>query len=151
MFSNLNFWEVGGLVLLALFIFGPERLPKVISDGVRFLRGMRTMARNATSDLSRELGTEVKLEDLHPKTFIRKHLLSEEEEAELRRPFDDAYRDVQQISGDVNDYTRSAARDLSGQPPEQRYDQVRPYDSDYHPDVTPGTGGAHRRYDDDAT
>jgi sec-independent protein translocase protein TatB len=150
-FSNLNFWEVGGLVLLALFIFGPERLPKVISDGVRFLRNMRTMARNATSDLSRELGTEVKLEDLHPRTFIRKHLLSEEEEAELRRPFDDAYRDVRQVSSDVNDYTRSTARDLSGQPPEQRYDQVRPYDNDYQPDATPGTGGAHRRYDDDAT
>jgi sec-independent protein translocase protein TatB len=150
-FSNLNVWEVGGLLLLALFIFGPERLPKVISDGVRFLRSMRTMARNATNDLSRELGTEVKLEDLHPRTFIRKHLLSEEEEADLRRPFDEAYRDIRQVSSEVTDYTHSAARDLSGQPPEQRYDQVSPYDSDYRPDATPGAGGSHRRYDDDAT
>jgi sec-independent protein translocase protein TatB len=102
-FSNLNFWEVGGLLLLALFIFGPERLPKVISDGVRLIRNMRDMARNATSDLSRELGTEVRLEDLHPKTFIRKHLLSEDEEAQIRRPFDDAFADVRQIASDTND------------------------------------------------
>jgi sec-independent protein translocase protein TatB len=103
---NLNGWEMIGLLLLALFIFGPERLPKVISDGVRMLRNLRDLARNATTDLSRELGTEVRLEDLHPKTFIRKHLLSEEEEADLRRPFDDAYQDVRQIAADANDYDR---------------------------------------------
>jgi sec-independent protein translocase protein TatB len=103
---NLNGWEIIGLLLLALFIFGPERLPKVISDGVRMLRNLRDLARNATTDLSRELGTEVRLEDLHPKTFIRKHLLSEEEEADLRRPFDDAYQDVRQITADANDYGR---------------------------------------------
>lgn len=103
MFSNLNFWEVGGLLLLALFIFGPERLPKVISDGVRLLRNVRETARHATSDLSRELGTEVSLEDLHPKAFIRKHLLSEDEEDRLRRPFDEAYRDLKQIASDTND------------------------------------------------
>ena len=44
------------------------------------------MARNATGDLSRELGTDIQLEDLHPRTFVRKHLLSEEDEAALRRP-----------------------------------------------------------------
>jgi sec-independent protein translocase protein TatB len=104
-FENLNIWEVGVLLLLALFIFGPERLPKVINDGVRMLRQLRNMARNATNDLSRELGTDVRLEDLHPKTFIRKHLLSEEEEQQLRRPFDDAYRDLRQLTADVNDVT----------------------------------------------
>lgn len=102
MFSNLNWWEIITLALLGLFIFGPERLPKVINDGVRMLRGLRQMARNATNDLSRELGTEVSLEDLHPKTFIRKHLLSEEEERQLRRPFDDLAQDMRQITSDVN-------------------------------------------------
>jgi sec-independent protein translocase protein TatB len=82
------------VVLAGLFIIGPERLPKVISDTMRFLRSIRTMARNATNDLSRELGTTIELEDLHPKTFLRKHLLSESEEAELRRPFQDMYADM---------------------------------------------------------
>jgi sec-independent protein translocase protein TatB len=107
-FSNLNVWEVAGLVLLGLFLFGPDRLPKVIGDGIRLLRKVRTMARDATNDLSRELGTEVKLEDLHPKTFIRKHVLSEEDEALLRAPFTELSRDVRSLSSDVD----SAARGI---------------------------------------
>jgi sec-independent protein translocase protein TatB len=131
-FENLNFWEVGVLLLLALFIFGPERLPKVISDGLRILRNLRDMARNATNDLSRELGTDVRLEDLHPKTFIRKHLLSEEEEQQLRRPFDDAYRDLRQLTADVNDAT---SRALPAAPRAQG--PLRPYDANSYEDRSP--------------
>jgi sec-independent protein translocase protein TatB len=115
MFENLNFWEIGVLLLLALFIFGPERLPKVIGDGLRMLRGLREMARNATRDLSREMGTDINLEDLHPKTFIRKHLLSEEDEAQIRRPFEDAFKDVKQITADANEGWQSDQGYSSGQ------------------------------------
>lgn len=94
MFDSIGWWEMLGLLLVAMFVFGPDRLPKAISDGVRMLRQLREMARNATGDLSRELGTDIQLEDLHPKAFVRKHLLSEEDEAVLRRPFDDLYREV---------------------------------------------------------
>lgn len=93
MFDNLNWWEIGALLLVALLIFG-ERLPNVIGDGLRLLRKLRAMARDATSDLSRELGTDIQLEDLHPKTFIRKHLLSEEDEAALRKPLQGVYETV---------------------------------------------------------
>jgi sec-independent protein translocase protein TatB len=99
---DINGWEFIALALLALFIFGPERLPKVIGDAMRMLRQVRNMARNATSDLSRELGTDISVDDLNPKTFIRKHLLSEEDEAALRRPFDDAAHDLKQVTTDVN-------------------------------------------------
>ena len=92
--ENLNSWHLLVLALLGIFIFGPDRLPKAIADGVRMLRNVRNMARNATSDLSRELGTDIQLEDLHPKSFIRKHLLSEEDEAALRRPLQGMYNDV---------------------------------------------------------
>ena len=93
MFENLNWWEIGALLLLALLIFG-DRLPKVISDGLRMLRTLRAMAQNATSDLSRELGTDIQLEDLHPKAFIRKHLLSEDDEAAIRKPLQGLLNDV---------------------------------------------------------
>ncbi|HEV7708735.1 MAG TPA: preprotein translocase subunit TatB, partial [Asanoa sp.] len=73
MFENLNWWEIGLLVLVALLIFG-DKLPNVISDGLKMVRNLRKMASNATGDLSRELGTDIQLEDLHPKAFIRKHL-----------------------------------------------------------------------------
>ncbi|GAB1643229.1 preprotein translocase subunit TatB [Krasilnikovia sp. MM14-A1259] len=104
MFENLNWWEILALLMLALLIFG-ERLPKVIGDGLRMLRGLRAMAQNATSDLSRELGTDIQLQDLHPKAFIRKHLISEDEEAALRKPlqglFDDVKSDLNGVKSDL--------------------------------------------------
>ena len=111
MFSNLNGWEFVALLLVALLIFG-ERLPKVIGDGLRMLRGLRAMAQNATTDLSRELGTDIQLQDLHPKAFIRKHLLSEDEEQAIRKPlqglFDDVKTDLNGVKTDLEDVASAA-------------------------------------------
>src|SRR4051812_24864078 len=77
------------------------------------LRNLRAMANNATADLSRELGTDIKLEDLHPKAFIRKHILSEEEEQAIRKPLQGLYDDVKSdLSGvrDDLDGARNAGR-----------------------------------------
>ncbi|MGC4745590.1 preprotein translocase subunit TatB [Micromonospora sp. DT201] len=111
MFDNLNWWEIGALLLLALLIFG-DRLPAVINDGLRLVRNLRNMARNATGDLSRELGTDIQLEDLHPKAFIRKHLLSEEDEAAIRKPlqgvYDNLRADVSGVHEDLKDVASAA-------------------------------------------
>jgi sec-independent protein translocase protein TatB len=110
-FENLNWWEIGALLLLALLIFG-ERLPKVIGDGMRMLRGLRAMAQNATSDLNKELGTDLQLQDLHPKAFIRKHILSEEDEDALRKPlqglFEDVKKDLNGVKSDLSDVAAAA-------------------------------------------
>ncbi|HEX6969817.1 MAG TPA: preprotein translocase subunit TatB [Micromonosporaceae bacterium] len=108
MFDNLNWWEIGGLLLIALLIFG-DRLPTVIGDALRMLRSLRDMARDATGDLSRELGTEIRLEDLNPKNFVRKHLLSEEEEAALRKPLQGIYHDLRNDLNGVRDELREVA------------------------------------------
>jgi sec-independent protein translocase protein TatB len=110
--ENLNTWHLLVLGLLGVFIFGPDRLPKAIADGVRMLRNLRSMARNATSDLSRELGTEITLEDLHPKTLLRKHLLSEEDEQAIRRPLEDIYRDVKDDVTGIGSDARGVADGL---------------------------------------
>ncbi|GAA0501293.1 hypothetical protein Ade02nite_92000 [Paractinoplanes deccanensis] len=117
MFENLNWWEIGALLLLALLIFG-ERLPKVIGDGMRMLRGLRAMAQNATSDLNRELGTDLQLQDLHPKAFIRKHLISEDEEAAIRKPLQGLLEDVKSdLNGVKTDLTEVAdAADIKKAP-----------------------------------
>jgi sec-independent protein translocase protein TatB len=107
--ENLGGWELITIILVGLFIFGPERLPKAISDGLRMLRNLRDMARNATGDLSRELGTNIQLEDLHPKTFLRKHLLSEADEAALRKPLEDVYGELR----GVRDSLDITARDIT--------------------------------------
>ena len=111
MFENLNWWEIAALLMLALLIFG-ERLPKVIGDGLRMLRGLRAMAQNATTDLSRELGTDIQLQDLHPKAFIRKHLLSEDDEQAIRKPlqglFDDVKSDLNGVKSDLSEVASAA-------------------------------------------
>ena len=111
MFENLNWWEIAALLMLALLIFG-ERLPKVIGDGLRMLRGLRAMAQNATTDLSRELGTDIQLQDLHPKAFIRKHLISEDDEDAIRKPLqslmDDVKKDVNGVKTDLQDVAKAA-------------------------------------------
>ena len=111
-FFGINGWEFLVLILLAMFIFGPDKLPKAISDGVRMLRNLRDMARNATSDLSRELGTEISLEDLHPKALIRKHILSEEDERAIRQPIENLMRDVKSDVTGVRGDLQKVARDV---------------------------------------
>jgi len=127
--ENLNGWEIGALLLIALLIFG-ERLPKVISDGMRMLRNLRSMATNATGDLSRELGTDIRLEDLNPKTFVRKHLLSEEDQATLTRPLQNLYEDVKSDVSHLKDVADvNAPEPIASSPvPEQRPAVQRNYD-----------------------
>jgi len=109
-FDNLNWFEIVAIALIALFIFGPERLPKVIGDAARMLRQVRSMARNATTELREELGTDIDVEDLNPKTFVRKHLLSEEDEEMLRRPLRDAWADVEDVAKDASSSPNGSTR-----------------------------------------
>jgi len=106
-------WKIIILLLLGIFIFGPDKLPKAIADGVKMLRTLREMARNATGDLSRELGTDIQLEDLNPKTLIRKHLLSEEDERALRKPIEDLYQDVKKDLTGVHSELKSVAETVN--------------------------------------
>ena len=137
MFENLNWWEILALLMLALLIFG-ERLPKVIGDGLRMLRGLRAMAQNATSDLSRELGTDIQLQDLHPKAFIRKHLLSEEDEDAIRKPlqglFDDVKQDLNGVKADLSEVASAAdlkaRRDEISPEPAEKSRPAQSYDYD---------------------
>jgi sec-independent protein translocase protein TatB len=74
---DIGFGEMIGLAIVALLIFG-ERLPKVAADAGRMLRQLRTMISGARNDLQESLGPEFKdleLNDLNPRTLVRKHLL----------------------------------------------------------------------------
>ncbi|GAA2505086.1 preprotein translocase subunit TatB [Winogradskya humida] len=141
MFENLNWWEIGALLMLALLIFG-ERLPKVIGDGLKMLRGLRNMAQNATSDLSRELGTDIQLQDLHPKAFIRKHLLSEEDEAAIRQPLQGLFNDVKTDLNGVKDDLTAVKSNIS--------EAAKPQSAPMAP-ATPKPAVAPAAFDIDAT
>lgn len=111
--DNLDGWKLVVLILIGIFIFGPDKLPKAIAEGVKMLRNLREMARNATGDLSRELGTDIQLEDLNPKTLIRKHLLSEEDERALRKPIEDLYQDVKKDLTGVHSELKAVAETVN--------------------------------------
>ena len=83
-FNGLGWGEVVVLLVIGLFVFGPDKLPKAARDAGRILRQLRQMANGIQNDLRQELGPEfadVDLRDLHPKTFVRKHLLEDEEDS----------------------------------------------------------------------
>jgi sec-independent protein translocase protein TatB len=71
------------VLVLALFVFGPDRLPGLAADLGTLLRRTRTWVKGMTDDLKTELGPEVgdlDLASLHPRTFVQKHLFSDEED-----------------------------------------------------------------------
>ena len=81
MLGSLGWGEVAVLLLIGLFVLGPERLPTVAADAGRALRKLRLMLKGVTEDLKAELGPEVgdlDLASLHPRTFVQKHLFSDE-------------------------------------------------------------------------
>ncbi|SNQ49220.1 Sec-independent protein translocase protein TatB [Frankia canadensis] len=81
MFNGVGWGEVAVLLLIGLFVFGPDRLPKAARDAGRMLRQLRQTANGMRNDLRSELGPEfadLDIRDLHPKTFVRKHLFEDE-------------------------------------------------------------------------
>lgn len=70
------------LVVIAVILFGPEKLPEFARKAARLLKYVRSMAGNAQQQLSKELGPgfeDVDVRDLNPKAFIQKHLLDDVE------------------------------------------------------------------------
>ncbi|MFI1417094.1 sec-independent translocase [Streptomyces sp. NPDC020731] len=77
MFNDIGPLELVTLIVLAVLVFGPDKLPKVIQDVTRTIRKIRDFSESAKQDIRQELGPEFKdfeFEDLNPKAFIRKQL-----------------------------------------------------------------------------
>jgi sec-independent protein translocase protein TatB len=75
---DLSITKLLVLAVIAVVIFGPDQLPKVAAQAGRALRELRRMADGARNDLREGLGPEFSdfdVADLHPRNFVRKHLL----------------------------------------------------------------------------
>ncbi|MFF5535736.1 sec-independent translocase [Streptomyces cinerochromogenes] len=92
MFNDIGPLELVTIIVLAVLVFGPDKLPKVIQDVMRTVRKIREFSESAKQDIRNELGPEFKdfeFEDLNPKTFIRKQLDNDELGLkEIRNGFD---------------------------------------------------------------
>jgi sec-independent protein translocase protein TatB len=77
-FGSLGWAEIIMLLVVALLVFGPDKLPSVARDAARLLKQLRGMAQGARTQLKSELGPEFAdfdLDSLNPRSFVRKHLL----------------------------------------------------------------------------
>ena len=83
MFGQFGWGEMLLLVVVGLFVFGPERLPTIARDAAKVIRQFRDTARSMRDDLQAELGPELAdldLKSLHPKTLVEKHLFGEDDD-----------------------------------------------------------------------
>ncbi len=83
--------EMAVIALVAVVIFGPDKLPEFAKQAGRFLHRMKVFATGARDELRTELGPEfsdLELRDLDPRSIVRKHVMEamEEAEAESSRP-----------------------------------------------------------------
>lgn len=74
---GVGLMEIGVVLVVALVVAGPDRLPGLAKQAAELVRTVRRMADNARDDLRTELGPEyadLELRDLDPRTMVRKHL-----------------------------------------------------------------------------
>ncbi|ANW18298.1 sec-independent translocase [Streptomyces clavuligerus] len=107
MFNDIGALELVALVVLAVLVFGPDKLPKVIQDTARFIRKVREFSDNAKHDIRSELGPEFKdfeFEDLNPKTYLRKQMSENDELRELRELGSsfDLRKEMNEVADSVN-------------------------------------------------
>jgi sec-independent protein translocase protein TatB len=103
------------LLVIAVILFGPERLPDLARKAARLLRYLRTVAGSAQQQLSKELGPEFEnldFRDLNPKTFVQKHLLEDVEPiiADVKSEVTDVGKTIKSSSAD---FSNAIAKDRS--------------------------------------
>ncbi|MER5870411.1 sec-independent translocase [Streptomyces sp. NPDC002044] len=111
MFNDIGALELVTIVVLAILIFGPDKLPKVIQDVSGIIRKIRSFSDSAKQDIRSELGPEFKdfeFEDLNPKTFIRKQLGENEDLKDIRSSFD-LRKELNDVTDAVNSRETDAA------------------------------------------
>jgi len=144
-FNDIGPLELVTLIILAVLVFGPDKLPKVIQDVTRTIRKIRDFSDSAKQDIREELGPEFKdfeFEDLNPKTFIRKQLDNDDLGLkEIRGGFDlkkemaevtDAVqgRDPESSSAASSASASGGRLDMTKKPEKAAADDRPPFDAD---------------------
>lgn len=103
---NFNLSEILVLGVLAVIIFGPEKLPELARKAARVVAYLRNIGNDARAQLREELGPEFddfRMSDLNPKTFVQRHILNAEEIDDLRQIRDDALSSGQLVRDTVTE------------------------------------------------
>ncbi|MCW2810062.1 MAG: tatB [Friedmanniella sp.] len=103
MLLDINGPEFLLLLIVAVILFGPEKLPELARKAAKVVNYVRTMAGTAQEQLSKELGPgfeNLDFRDLNPRAFVQKHLLD----------------DVQPIIADVRQEIAGVGATVRGNP-----------------------------------
>ncbi|MGF1662105.1 MAG: twin-arginine translocase TatA/TatE family subunit, partial [Kineosporiaceae bacterium] len=79
---NINAWELGVIVIVAMLLLGPDRLPEYAAGLARLIRRGRDFARGAREQVRSEMGPEFDEIDwqkydprrYHPRSIVRNAL-----------------------------------------------------------------------------
>lgn len=133
---DINGPEFALLLVLAVILFGPERLPDLARKAARLINFLRNTANNAQEQLTRELGPgfeNLDFRDLNPRSFIQKNLLDNSLIADVKAEI----AGVGEVLDESRDSVRASiegAKDISpGGPHDVMADatpQGTPYDSE---------------------
>jgi len=96
------------LIMAAVILFGPEKLPEFARKAARLVQYVRGIAGNAQEQLGKELGPgfeNVDFRDMNPRSFIQKHLLDDVEPI---------VADVKNELSGAHALGKGAAEDLTG-------------------------------------
>ncbi len=116
---DINAPEFVLLMVIAVILFGPERLPDLARKAARLLRYLRTVAGSAQQQLSKELGPEfenVDFRDLNPKAFVQKHLLDDVEPiiADVKSQVSDVGKTITNSSAEITETINSNDHSAGG-------------------------------------
>jgi sec-independent protein translocase protein TatB len=146
-FNDIGPLELVTIIVLAVLVFGPDKLPKVIQDAMRTIRKIREFSESAKADIREELGPEFKdfeFEDLNPKAFLRKQLDNDElglkeirngfdlkkEMAEVTEAVQSRDTDSPSSSGSSSSSSGGGRIDMTKKPEDPEKDERPPFDAD---------------------
>jgi sec-independent protein translocase protein TatB len=90
MFDSIGWGEILVLLVIGLFVLGPERLPTAAAWAGRTVRQVREYAQNAREQLRSEIGPEFDnirkpledlrgIRDLNPRRMVSRHLFDDDD------------------------------------------------------------------------
>lgn len=122
-FFGIGAWEIFIVLLIALLVLGPQRLPQVAVQLARWLRSLRRFAGEVTGQLRREF------DDL-----IREYEELKQEVAELRQRVD---RDTASINREVKETIEATRKAVPRGPILETSAEPLPDDKSVEPSSTP--------------
>jgi sec-independent protein translocase protein TatB len=116
-FNNIGWGEIIVIAVIALFVFGPERLPHVAKDAADGLKKARRALTGVREQVNESLGDDLAhlrdmdLRQYHPKTFIRNQLLADDDLVAPR------VRTAAAAGATASTYVTGRSRDRATPPP----------------------------------